>query len=83
MIILLLFFKFISIDFFAAFSPDSHPSLSVMPPTGRMDRRGGELTDLVVTCKPQGQAGVLSGTLVVNLPEDNSKICVKVNVNSF
>jgi len=35
-------------DFYASFSPDSHPSLSVDPPTGRMDRRGGELSSFTV-----------------------------------
>ena len=70
-------------DYFAAFSPDSHPSLSVSPATGRMDRRGGEPSIMTVRCEPLGQAGVLEGTLVINLPEDNSKICYKVNVTSF
>jgi hypothetical protein len=31
-------------DFYAAFSKDSHPSLSVTPSTGRLDRRSGERT---------------------------------------
>eukprot|EP00548_Thalassiothrix_antarctica_P008285 CAMPEP_0194130058 /NCGR_PEP_ID=MMETSP0152-20130528/1216_1 /TAXON_ID=1049557 /ORGANISM="Thalassiothrix antarctica, Strain L6-D1" /LENGTH=174 /DNA_ID=CAMNT_0038824479 /DNA_START=226 /DNA_END=750 /DNA_ORIENTATION=- len=71
-------------DFFAAFSPDSNPSFSVTPATGRMDRRsGGELTELVVHCDPKGQSGNLEGNLVVNLPDDNSKICIKVTVASF
>lgn len=69
-------------DYYAAFSPDSHPSLSVSPAVGRMDRRGGEPTELIVTCDPRGQAGTFSGTLVINLPEDNSKICYKINVVS-
>lgn len=29
-------------DYYAAFSKDSHPSLSVSPSTGRLDRRSGE-----------------------------------------
>jgi hypothetical protein len=29
-------------DFYAAFSKDSHPSFSVTPSTGRLDRRNGE-----------------------------------------
>ncbi|GKZ00678.1 hypothetical protein MPSEU_001019900 [Mayamaea pseudoterrestris] len=65
-------------DYFAAFSPDSHPSFSVAPVTGRMDRRGGEKTVLSVTCNPNGQAGEFAGNLVINLPEDNSKICYKI-----
>lgn len=70
-------------DFFAAFSPDSHPSLSVSPVTGRMDRRGGETTPMTIHCDPQGQAGTFTGNLVINLPEDNSKICYKVTANVF
>jgi hypothetical protein len=70
-------------DYFAAFSKDSHPSLSVSPFTGRMDRRGGEITELVVTCDPKGQAGEFRGDLVINLPEDNSKICYKVTAACF
>jgi hypothetical protein len=70
-------------DYFAAFSKDSHPSLSVSPFTGRMDRRGGEITELVVTCDPKGQAGEFTGDLVINLPEDNSKICYKVTAACF
>jgi len=70
-------------DFFAAFSPDSFPGFSVSPATGRMDRRGGELTTLVVTCQPRGQSGNLVGNLVINLPEDNSKICYKITAQSF
>ncbi|CAB9499255.1 expressed unknown protein [Seminavis robusta] len=70
-------------DFFAAFSADSHPSLSVSPSTGRMDRRGGETSPLTITCDPKGQAGTFTGDLVINLPEDNSKICYKVTANVF
>ena len=70
-------------DFYAAFSQDSHPSLSVSPATGRMDRRGGEVTELYITCDPRGQAGDLKGSLVVNLPEDNSKLTYVVDVKSF
>ena len=70
-------------DFYAAFSKDSHPSLSVSPVTGRMDRRGGEPTELDIICNPQGQGGEFKGTLVINLPEDNSKICYKVTARAF
>jgi hypothetical protein len=69
-------------DYYAGFSKDSHPSLSVSPAVGRMDRRGGEPTELIVTCDPRGQSGTFSGDLVINLPEDNSKICYKINVVS-
>ena len=70
-------------DFYAAFAPNSHPSFSVTPATGRMDRRGGEPTLMVVKCDPRGQAGEFEGDLVINLPEDNSKICYKVKARSF
>lgn len=71
-------------DYFAAFAPaSSHPSFSVSPVTGRMDRRGGEPTQLQITCNPQGASGDLTGDLVINLPEDNSKICYKVTAKSF
>lgn len=70
-------------DYFAAFSSDSHPSFSVSPQFGRMDRRGGEATELIVKCNPGGQGGTFTGDLVVNLPEDNSKICYKVTATSF
>eukprot|EP00956_Cyclotella_meneghiniana_P000446 scaffold512_cov75-Cyclotella_meneghiniana.AAC.8 len=70
-------------DFYAAFTSDSHPSFSVSPVAGRMDRRGGEPTEFVVSCTPNGKAGAFEGNLVINLPEDNSKICYKITANSF
>jgi hypothetical protein len=70
-------------DYFAAFSADSHPAFSVGPPTGRMDRRGGEFTYLTVVCDARGASGELVGNLVINLPEDNSKICYKVVATSL
>ena len=70
-------------DYYAGFSLDSFPGFSVEPATGRMDRRGGEPTILKVKIEPQGASGDLTGTLVVNLPEDNSKLCYKINVKSF
>lgn len=69
-------------DYYAAFTSDSHPSLSVSPQAGRMDRRGGESTFLSITCAPNGKSGMFSGDLVVNLPEDNSKFSYKINMNS-
>lgn len=62
-------------DFFVAMAPGSNPAFSVSPPTGRMDRRGGEMTYLTLRCEPRGQSGNLEGDLVLNMPEDNSKIC--------
>ncbi|KAL7487286.1 hypothetical protein ACHAW6_012882 [Cyclotella cf. meneghiniana] len=70
-------------DFYASFTADSHPSFSVSPVAGRMDRRGGEPTEFVVTCAPGGKAGTFEGNLVINLPEDNSKICYKITAVSF
>jgi hypothetical protein len=70
-------------DYFAAFAPGAHPSLKVSPCAGRMDRRGGESTYLVVSCQPGGQAGTFTGDLVVNLPEDNSKLSYKISCTSF
>lgn len=70
-------------DFYASFSPDSHPSFSVEPITGRMDRRGGEPTAFIVKCEPAGASGELSGNLVINLPEDNTKMTYKFTVTSM
>ena len=70
-------------DYFAAFASDSHPSFKVSPQVGRMDRRGGEPTELTVRCEANGQAGTFVGNLVINLPEDNSKICYKITATSF
>lgn len=70
-------------DYYAAFAEGSHPSFSVKPVAGRMDRRGGEPTELEVRCNPQGRAGTFIGNLVINLPEDNSKICYKITATSF
>jgi len=70
-------------DYYAAFTADSHPSFSVNPCAGRMDRRGGEPTELVVTCQPGGKSGTWTGNLVINLPEDNSKICYVITANVF
>lgn len=69
-------------DFYASFSADSHPSLSVQPSTGRLDRRSGDPTPMEIICIPNGASGTLTGDLVINLPDDNSKICYKVIVTS-
>ncbi len=70
-------------DYYAAFSPQSHPSLSVSPSAGRMDRRQGDPTVLEISCIPNGASGTLTGDLVINLPEDNSKLSYKVTVTSM
>jgi len=70
-------------DYYAGFSADSHPSFSVSPVAGRMDRRGGETTELIVACKPKGASGTLTGDLVINLPEDDSSIHYKVTCKSL
>jgi len=70
-------------DFYVGFSKESHPSFRVTPTTGRMDRRGGELTELSVFCEPQGRSGTFVGDLVILLPEDNSKICYKITATCF
>jgi hypothetical protein len=67
----------------SSFSRDSHPSLSVTPATGRLDRRSGAPTIMQIVCEPNGQGGTFQGNLVINLPEDNSKICYKVTINSM
>lgn len=69
-------------DFFVAMAPGSNPAFSISPPTGRMDRRGGEPTLLTLHVDPKGQSGRLEGDMVLNMPEDNSKICYKIIVNS-
>jgi len=70
-------------DFYASFTSDSHATLSVSPSAGRMDRRGGESSFLTISCKPNGRAGTFTGDLVVNLPEDNSKMSYKITFNSL
>lgn len=70
-------------DYYAGFAPGSHPSFSVSPAVGRMDRRGGEESMLDILCTPNGVGGELTGDLVINLPEDNSKICYKITVKSL
>mmetsp|Transcript_15658 Transcript_15658/g.20413 ORF Transcript_15658/g.20413 Transcript_15658/m.20413 type:complete len:225 (+) Transcript_15658:133-807(+) len=70
-------------DYFAGLAQDSDPYFTVTPVTGRMDRRGGEATVLNVRCEPKGRAGDLVANLVINLPEDNSKICYKIIATSF
>ena len=70
-------------DYYASCTDDSHPSFSTTHVAGRMDRRGGDPTELEIECEPAGKAGTFAGNLVVNLPEDNSKICYKITAASF
>jgi len=70
-------------DFYVSFTADSHASLSVSPLAGRMDRRGGESSFINVTCEPNGKAGMLTGDLVLVLPEDNSKVSYKIIATAF
>lgn len=70
-------------DFFVSFTADSSDVFSVSPSAGRMDRRGGEITYLNITCNPNGKSGTFTGDLVLNLPEDNSKLSYKVTCSAF
>eukprot|EP00558_Chaetoceros_sp_UNC1202_P011490 CAMPEP_0197238202 /NCGR_PEP_ID=MMETSP1429-20130617/4751_1 /TAXON_ID=49237 /ORGANISM="Chaetoceros sp., Strain UNC1202" /LENGTH=224 /DNA_ID=CAMNT_0042697307 /DNA_START=29 /DNA_END=703 /DNA_ORIENTATION=+ len=70
-------------DYFAAFTSTSHPTLKVSPCAGRMDRRGGESTFLTIACEPNGKAGMFEGDLVINLPEDNSKLSYKISCKAY
>ena len=67
-------------DYYAAFTNDSSPVFRISPGTavGRMDRRGGESTFLEISADPKGQGGRFEGTLVVNLPDDGSKLTYTV-----
>ena len=69
-------------DYYASFSPCSPSSFSVSPSSGRMDRRGGESTHLVVKCDPQGRSGAITGHLVVVLPEENEKLTYEITANA-
>ena len=40
--------------FFCGFTPDSHPAFSVSPASGKMERRNGDPTTVIVTCNPDG-----------------------------
>jgi hypothetical protein len=71
-------------DYFAGFTADSHPSFSVSPNAGRMDRRGGESTFLQIVCDPRG--GTLQDSyeaiLILNMPEDESKLTYTIKTKS-
>jgi hypothetical protein len=70
-------------DYFAGFTADSHPSFSVSPNAGRLDRRGGESTFLELICDPRGyeMSGVWEANLVINVPEDESQLTYKIVAN--
>lgn len=70
-------------DYYAGLTADSHPSLSITPTSGRMDRRGGEESVFEVTCKPGGQAGVFKGQLVIFLPDEGDKLTYNIEVESY
>ncbi|KAG8465348.1 hypothetical protein KFE25_002655 [Diacronema lutheri] len=71
-------------DFYAGFTADSDPAFSVSPAFGRMDRKGGEVTTLKVTCKPSGAARSIQATLCVVLPDDGEQwtFAFKATVNA-
>lgn len=70
-------------DFYCGFTPDSHPSFSVTPTTGKMERRNGPPTSLKVTCNPCGASGELVGYLCVILPEEKDfSTYYKITCNS-
>ena len=46
--------------YFCGFTPDSHPAFSVSPASGKMERRNGDPTTVIVTCDPRGAKGASS-----------------------
>lgn len=60
-------------DYYAGFTADSDAAFAVEPSFGRMDRKGGEVTTLKVTCKPSGEARDIAATLCVVLPDDGEQ----------
>ena len=49
----------------------------------RKHRRRGDPTEPEIKFEPAGKAGTFVGNLVINLPEDNSKICYKTTAAPF
>lgn len=71
-------------DYYAAFTQDSNPVFRIEAgAVGRMDRRGGEKTYLDIICDNKGQAGEFEGTIVVNLPDDGSKLTYSVKARTI
>ena len=48
----------------------AHPAFSVSPASGKMERRNGDPTTVIVTCDPRGAKGELKATLCFILPEE-------------
>ena len=71
-------------DYYAAFTQDSNPVFRIQAgAVGRMDRRGGESTYLEIICDNKGHPGVFEGTIVVNLPDDDSKLTYTVKASTM
>ena len=71
-------------DYYAAFTRESSPVFRIQDgAVGRMDRRGGEPVYLEIVCEPRGHQGVFEGTLVVNLPDDDSKLTYTVEATTM
>jgi len=59
-------------EFYCGFTSDSSPAFSCSPNQGKMNKRGGAPTQIEVTCKPNGKAGELKGTLCFILPDEKA-----------
>jgi len=59
-------------EFYCGFTTDSHPSFSVSPASGKMEKRGGTPTEITVSCKPEGASGELKGWLCFILPDEKA-----------
>eukprot|EP00545_Synedropsis_sp_CCMP1620_P007853 CAMPEP_0119009270 /NCGR_PEP_ID=MMETSP1176-20130426/4252_1 /TAXON_ID=265551 /ORGANISM="Synedropsis recta cf, Strain CCMP1620" /LENGTH=228 /DNA_ID=CAMNT_0006961745 /DNA_START=14 /DNA_END=700 /DNA_ORIENTATION=- len=70
-------------DYYAAFAAGSDPIFQIKEGAiGRMDRRGGENTYIAIVCDPRGiGGGDFKATLVVNIPEDDSKLTYTFSAN--
>jgi len=59
-------------EFYCGLTRDSHPSFSVSPVSGKMEKRGGAPTTVTVTCKPNGASGELCAWLCFILPDEKA-----------
>lgn len=60
-------------DYYCGFTADSHPSFSVSPDSGAMEKRNGAPTQLTVTCTPgAGDKGTLEAWLCFILPDEKA-----------